>query len=309
MFKKLTVAVLAGGSAAERAISLQSGRAVAAACRALGHRVLRFDPAHDLTKLIKAKSQIDVVFPALHGRGGEDGSIQGLLELLELKYVGSSVLSSALAFDKIAAKAAYRQAGLPVARDFLAVKGDTTAATKAFKKVGLPCFVKPAQEGSSYGASIVRRQSELLPALKKAWRYDRAALVEEYIKGTEISVGVLELDGKLRVLPVAEICSKREFFDLRAKYDPKLCDEIVPARLSNKATRQAKLLGKKAHRVLGLRHLSRTDILIRRGRFYLLETNTIPGFTHNSILPKMAQAAGISFENLVGGLLDCARRS
>ncbi len=305
--KKFTVAVLAGGDAAERQISHQSGRAVVTACRTLGYRALLFDPAHDLTKLCRAKNQIDVVFPALHGRGGENGSIQGLLELLQLPYVGSGLIASATAFGKVLAKAVYRQAKLPVARDFVALKSDSAAAAKALKKVGLPCFVKPANEGSSYGASAVRKRSELLAALKKAWRYDAEVLVEELIEGTEISVGVLEIGDQLQALPIAEIHPKFGFFDLKAKYNPKLCAEIIPAEISNKLKKKAQTFAKKAHQILQLRDLSRTDMLIRNDKIYLLETNTLPGLTPNSLFPKMARAAEISFEKLVGGLLNCAR--
>jgi D-alanine-D-alanine ligase len=308
MSKKLTIAVLAGGNTAEKGISKLTGAAVTAACHELGHRVLQFDPAKDLARLIAAKKQIDLVFPALHGRGGEDGSIQGLLSLLGLPFVGPDIFGGAASFDKSLAKEFYRAAGLPVARDFLAYKSDPEAAQSAFKKVGLPCFVKPASEGSSYGAGPVHKKAQLLPALQNAWKYEAKALVEELLTGTEITVGVLETETGLRALPVIEIRSKNAFFDLESKYDPTLAEELVPAPISAKLTAQAKSLAKKAHQALKLRHLSRTDMIIRRGKLYLLETNTLPGFTTNSLFPKMAKAAGMSFPELIAHLIRLALR-
>lgn len=305
--KKITVAVLAGGSSAERGISLKSGTEVAKACRKLGYKVVRFDPAKDLPKFIQQSKKIDVVFPALHGRGGEDGTIQGLLEFLQVPYVGSGMSGMIVSFDKRAGKSLYKQAKLPVAKDFIASKKDKKAFEQAWKKIGKPAFVKPVTEGSSYGASIVRKKSELLPALKKAWKFGDA-LVEEFIDGTEITVAVLHSPRGLMALPVVEICSKNAFFDFKSKYDPKLCEEIVPARISKRLTQKAQDLAMKAHTALGLRDISRTDMLIREGRFYLLETNTIPGMTKASLFPKAARAAGISFVDLIGVLISWALR-
>jgi D-alanine-D-alanine ligase len=304
MKKKITVAVLSGGESAEREISLESGRAVAAALRKKGFQVLRFDPKKDLPKLIQQKQKIDVVFPALHGRGGEDGTLQGLLELLQIPYVGSTMSGMIVSFDKVAAKRIYYEARLPIAKDFIANKSDSQAAEQAWKKIGQPAFVKPAAEGSSFGASIIHKKSELLPALKRAWKFGSSAIVEEYLKGTEISVGVLERnDGSLMVLPPIEIAPKKKFFDLKAKYDPKFCDEIVPARISFPILRKVQTFAKTAHRILRLRDLSRTDMIIVENKIYLLETNTIPGFTANSLYPKEARAAGIEFPDLCEQLI------
>jgi len=306
MPKQLRVAVLAGGNTAERKISQISGTAVMEACRSLGHAVTMYDPAADIAKLAKDTKKIDVVLPILHGKRGEDGAIQGLLELLQLPYVGSDVLGSALAYRKVVAKEIYKQHKLPVARDFLALKSDPDAEKKAWKKVGAPCFVKPANEGSSFGASIVRKKSELLPALKAAWKYDNEVLVEEYLKGTEITVGILETAGRLRALPIIEIRSKHAFFDLKSKYDPKLCEEICPAPIDPKLAAQAKKFAKKAHKALRLRDLSRTDMIIVGKKLYLLETNTMPGFTPASLYPQMVVTAGMTFPELCQQLIDNA---
>lgn len=296
--RKLTVALLAGGDSAEREVSLDSGRAVAAALRRKDHRVLRFDPKHELPKFLTAKNKIDVVFPALHGHGGEDGEIQKLLESIEIPFVGAGSRGMQNSFDKISAKKIFRKAKLPVAREQI-FRQDSTAKLK----LKLPVFVKPANEGSSFGASIVRKQSELAKALKKAWRFGDV-LVEEFLNGVEISVGVLErYDGTLLALPPIEICPRDTFFDFRAKYDPKFCEEIVPARIPKAFERKVQALAKKAHRTLHLRHLSRTDMFIVGTKVYLLETNTLPGFTPNSLFPKEAAAAGIEFSELIDQLI------
>jgi len=298
MKKKTTVAVLAGGDSAERGISLQSGAAVARALRKKGFAVLRFDPKNELPKFLAAKNKIDVVFPALHGRGGEDGEIQKLLEKLKIPFVGSTVRGMQNSFDKISAKKIYRRNKLPVARDQIFPKNSS-----AKLKIKFPVFVKPASEGSSFGASLVQKESEFLPALRKAWKFG-PALVEEYLSGTEISVGVFENpDGSLTALPSIEIIPKKKFFDFTAKYDPKFSEEITPARISPLLEKKVQSLAKKAHRVLKLKDLSRTDIILVGDKIYLLETNTLPGFTANSLLPKEAAAAGIEFPDLVEKLI------
>jgi len=298
MKKKTTVAVLAGGDSAERGVSLQSGTAVARALRKKGFTVLRFDPKNELLKFIVAKNKIDVVFPALHGRGGEDGEIQKLLEKLKIPFVGSTVRGMQNSFDKISAKKIYRRNKLPVARDQIFPKNSS-----AKLKLKLPVFVKPADEGSSFGASIVQKESEFSPALRRAWKFG-PALVEEYLRGTEISVGVLEnSDGSLTALPSIEIIPKKKFFDFTAKYDPKFSEEITPARITKSLEKKVQSLAKKAHRVLKLKDLSRTDLILVGDKIYLLETNTLPGFTANSLLPKEAVAAGIEFPDLIEKLI------
>ncbi|MCF7836834.1 D-alanine--D-alanine ligase [Candidatus Gracilibacteria bacterium] len=304
MKKKITIAVLAGGDSAEREVSLQSGEAVARALRQKGFAVLRFDPKNELPKFLAAQNKIDVVFPALHGRGGEDGEIQKLLEKLKIPFVGSNVQGMQNSFDKITAKKIYRRNKLPVARDQIFPK-DSAAKLK----LKLPVFVKPADEGSSFGASLVQQESEFAPALRRAWKFGHA-LVEEYLRGTEISVGVLQNSNPshsgqadLTALPSIEICPKKKFFDFAAKYDSKFCEEICPARIPPLLEKKVRRLAEKAHRVLQLKDLSRTDFILVGKKIYLLETNTLPGFTANSLLPKEAAAAGIPFPDLVEKLI------
>lgn len=303
MSKKLTVAILAGGTTAEREVSRKTGRAVAQACCTLGHRVLHLDPAKDLAKLIRLRTKIDVVFPALHGNGGEDGSIQGLLELLRLPYIGSGVRASAQAFHKPTTKRIYAEAGLPIAKGIVVPQPLTSSLVPRPSSFSFPCFVKPAADGSSFGASKALKASELLPALKKAWQYGDA-LVEQLLIGREITVGVIQTKQGLTALPIVEIKSKTTFFDFKAKYDPRYSEEICPAALPAALAKKAGELAIRAHTALGCRDLSRTDMFVVGSRLYLLETNTMPGMTDNSLLPKMARTAGYEFPQLIQLLIS-----
>lgn len=273
------------------------------ALRKSGFRVLAFDPKNELPKFLKQQKQIDVVFPALHGRGGEDGEMQELLESIQIPFVGSGSLGMRNSFDKIIAKKIYRKNNLPVARDQIFPKN-----SKAKLKLKLPVFVKPANEGSSFGASIVRCQVDFQPALKRAWKFGDA-LVEQLLEGIEISVGILEeSNGRLLALPPIEICPKKQFFDYKSKYDPKFCEEIVPACIPKALEKKVQALAKQAHRKLKLRHLSRTDFILVGPQVYILETNTLPGFTPNSLFPKEAAAAGIAFPELCERLIQLPLR-
>jgi D-alanine-D-alanine ligase len=305
MQPKLTIAILYGGNSAERQISLQSGTEIAKTIQKLGHHVLKFDPKNELNKFIRTAKKIDLAWPALHGRDGEDGSMQGLLKLLKIPFVGSDIIGSANAFDKTQAKKIYRANKIPVAPDFIVTKNSKIPIKEITQKIGFPCFVKPTADGSSFGATKVTKKSELTKAIKKAWQFDHA-LVEKFLDGTEISIGIVQMKKELKALPVIEIQPKKEFFDLTAKYDPQFCEEICPARIPSAIAKRAQDLAKRAHLSLDLRHLSRTDFIISHNRIYTLETNTMPGFTKNSLLLKAAQATGISFEELVENLIDVA---
>lgn len=251
-----------------------------------------------------ASDPIDVAFVALHGPWGEDGTLQGMLDLLGIPYVGSGVLASALAMDKVMAKGVLAASGLEVARGFVVAEADHAQdpkqAVQAAQDIGYPLVVKPVRQGSSFGISMVDRPDQLPAAIVEALRYDDRALVEERLRGTELTVGVIGMDRDLVALPVIEIVSKREFFDYKAKYDPEQSDEICPARVSDDVAKRAQDLALRAHRALGCRDLSRTDmILTKDGRMPVLEVNTIPGMTANSLLPKSARVAGIPFGELL----------
>jgi D-alanine-D-alanine ligase len=247
---------------------------------------------------------VDVVILALHGTWGEDGRIQGLLDTIGMPYTGSGVLASALAMDKVMAKRILASEGLDVPRGVVvtSANGDDLAQARS---VGLPVFVKPVASGSSVGAAIVTSTDQLAPAITNALRYDERALVEELIGGKELTVAVIGND-ELTALPVIEIVTKREFFDYTAKYSSGESEEIVPARIPDDVARRAQDIAVRAHRALGCRGTSRTDLMWSGERMVTLEVNTIPGMTANSLLPKAARAAGIQFGDLLARFVDWA---
>jgi D-alanine-D-alanine ligase len=247
---------------------------------------------------------VDVVVLALHGTWGEDGRIQGLLDTIGIPYTGSGVLASALAMDKVAAKKMLAADGIDVPRGAV-VRSATGADLEAAKAVGLPVFVKPVASGSSVGAAIVRSADQLAPAIVDALRYDERALVEELLGGRELTVAVIGNED-LTPLPVIEIVTDRAFFDYTAKYSAGESEEIVPARIPGDVARRAQDLAVRAHRALDCRGMSRTDLMWSGDRMAVLEVNTIPGMTANSLLPKAARAAGIEFGELLTRLVEWA---
>jgi len=305
--KKLTIALLAGGKSAEREVSLESGEQVFRALDKLRYEILRYDPATDLPLLAKDAQRIDAALIILHGRMGEDGTIQGLLDSLEIPYQGSGVLGSAIAMNKILSKQLYVQAGLPTAPYDVADRLTPPQASAVLDKLGLPVVIKPEHEGSSIGLTIVREAKNLQSALEKAWRFDRRCLVEKYINGTEITAGVLGNDD-LTALPLIEICpdEKYEFFDYEAKYTPGATKEICPARVAPDLTEKAQQYARRAHNALHCRGYSRTDMILSGNDLYLLETNTIPGMTATSLFPQAAAQAGIGFSQLLDRLIELA---
>jgi D-alanine-D-alanine ligase len=299
--KPLRVAVLYGGKSSERDVSLASGNQVIQSLDPVRYRVTGYDLRDDLARLVAEAPSIDVALIILHGRYGEDGTVQGLLELLGVPYQGSGVLGSALAMNKRLTKFMYRQARLPVARDWTISRGRPFSTEDLIVDLGFPLVIKPNQEGSSFGVTIVRDKVQLEEGLKKAFQLDEEILVEEYLAGREITCGVLG-NTELQALPLVEIIPSEQyaFFDTEAKYKEGASREICPAPVSPEVTRKAQEYGLRAHQVLGLRGYSRTDMIVRGEDIFLLETNTIPGMTPTSLLPRAARAAGMDF----GGLLD-----
>lgn len=287
------IGVLLGGLSEEREVSLKSGTAVHEALVAKGYNATAIDVGRDIS-LVLAREQIDVAFIALHGRYGEDGTIQGLLELMGVPYTGSGVLASALALNKIYAKAAFQAAGLKVAPYTVLRKGESLDTdSMAFP---LPVVVKPCQEGSSVGVSIVKAPEKIGPALELAFAYDREILVEQFIEAREIQIGILA-DCALGAI---EIIPRNEFYDFDAKYTPGMAEHIYPARLPEELYGHALHTGLAAHRALGCSDYSRVDLLVTEsGECYVLEVNTLPGMTATSLLPEIAQGSGIGFEELV----------
>ncbi|OIP92947.1 MAG: D-alanine--D-alanine ligase [Syntrophobacteraceae bacterium CG2_30_61_12] len=307
MTHKLRVALLCGGKSAEREVSLKSGQQVFNALDPAKYEVRRYDPRSDLARIAAAASEIDVALIILHGRLGEDGTIQGFLESLGVRYHGSGVLGSALAINKIVSKEMYRAAGLPVAPYLVVNQRQPLPPAAIIERLGLPLVVKPEHEGSSIGLSVARDLKSLEASLTTGWQYDRRCLVEKYLPGREITCGVLGND-PVEALPVIEIVpgSEHEFFDYEAKYLPGRTEEICPARISPELTRTAQQYAIRAHQALCCRGYSRTDMIISDGIIHILETNTIPGMTETSLFPQAAAAAGISFSALLDRLIQLA---
>jgi len=288
------ILVVMGGVSSERSISLQTGRAVLRALRELGYAAEPFDLTRASLKTLCA-ARPGFVFIALHGAWGEDGRIQALLDMRGIPYSGSGMRASALCLDKIAAKELLAARGLPTPR-WQAVHrpGDV-------QQVSLPVVVKPAAEGSAIGVRIVRRRAGIARAIAAALAYGRQALVEEYIAGMEVTVGII--GG--RALPVIEILSKRAFYDYVAKYRPHMSEHIIPARLPARTRRAVSALALRAYAALGCRAYARVDMIVTaRLRPYILEINTIPGMTTTSLLPDAARAAGMGFNELVQIIID-----
>ena len=305
--KKLRVALLIGGISNEREISLKSGGEVQKALNPDRYQVSVYDLKEGLAPLVADAPWIDVALIILHGRFGEDGTVQGLLELLGIPYQGSGVLGSALAINKRLTKTLYGLEGLPVGRDYLVRQGDHLDLNSVAQELGWPVVVKPNSEGSSIGVQIVKNLKELSEIIKQTFSIDQEILIEEYIKGREITAGVLG-NQSLQALPIVEIIPSEsyEFFDYEAKYKEKATREICPADLPESITRLAQEYALRAHRALNLRGYSRTDMVVRGEEVVLLETNTIPGMTQTSLLPLAAKAAGMDFSALLDRLIELA---
>ncbi|MFC1826771.1 D-alanine--D-alanine ligase [Thermodesulfobacteriota bacterium] len=307
MGKKLRLALLAGGKSGEREVSLKGADEVAKALNPQKYEVRRYDPATDLAQLAAEANTLDAAFILLHGPFGEDGTVQGFLDLLSLPYQGSGVLGSAIAMDKNLSKILYRNAGLKVPEWYMAAKKDIENPSDMLGQLGLPLVIKPANQGSSLGMTIARSENEIAEGLKKAFAIDHQVMVEEFIDGREITGGVLGND-ELTALPLVEIIpgEQYDFFDYEAKYQPGASTEICPAELDDPLTIRAQHYALTAHRALQLMGYSRTDMIISGDDIYVLETNTIPGMTPTSLLPQGAAAAGLDFAALLDRLLELA---
>ncbi|HEX9396122.1 MAG TPA: D-alanine--D-alanine ligase [Burkholderiales bacterium] len=294
------VAVLMGGKSAEREISLMSGNGVLKALRAKGVDAHPFDPAQRELGELKREGYARC-FIVLHGRGGEDGSLQGALEFLGIPYTGSGVLASALALDKVRTKRLWVAEGLPTASHVLLQKNSNFSA--AAKRLGLPLFVKPASEGSSVGMTKVKVASALKQAYALAAKHDSVVIAEKFIDGPELTAGIL---GE-RVLPLIRIETPREFYDYQAKYFTDDTRYLIPCGVANKKEKQLQALCLQAFHALGCSGWGRVDLMLdRRGRPFLLEINTAPGMTSHSLVPMAAKAVGLSYEDLCVKILEGA---
>ncbi len=295
------VAVLAGGLSSEREVSLITAKTCAEALQKKGYDTVLIDVGRDVaTQLLQSRAS--VVFNGLHGVYGEDGRIQGLLDWMGIPYTGENLRSSLLAMDKGLAKAAFRAAGVPVANDVLISKNSILEGRTPQIPFDFPVVVKPLAEGSSVGVTIVQNPEDLASALKTAAR-SGDVLIEQFVKGVELSV----VSQGQRSLGAVEIAPKRDFYDYTAKYDDAGTDYYVPPRISDEDLERVKQVGLAAHLALGCCGVTRTDVILTREGPIVLEVNTQPGMTSHSLVPKVAAAAGISFEDLVEWILDHAQ--
>lgn len=304
---KLKVALIAGGWSREREISLKSGEYVYNNLDKDKYEVKKYDPSKDLLRLIKESKNIDLALIFLHGKKGEDGSIQGLLDLLNLPYVGSGVLASALAMNKAVSKQLFRYAGLNVPKEMLLFRNQNIDPVEILSILGKPVVIKPVAEGSSIGLNICYSREEIVKAVTDTFAISSEVIVEEYIRGREVSCAVLG-NREPEALPVVEIIPQKEysFFSYTAKYLPGASKEICPAPLSSDVSKKVQDFAIKAHCLLGCRNFSRSDMIVTDKNVYILETNTIPGMTENSIFPLAARTAGLSFSKLLDRLIELA---
>ena len=325
----MRITVLMGGTSAERDVSLASGLRIAEALRSRGHDVVSLDTARgpltaaaeqklmakgnvvkreppsneelarmasetlpQMLRALPSLAEADVVFLALHGGYGEDGTIQALLDLAGIRYTGSGHLGSALAMDKDLTKHLFRRAGVQTA-DWTMARAD--GSDEQLGRVTLPAVVKPSKQGSTVGLSIVRRREEMAGAIAEAFRFDDEVMIEQFVPGRELTVAVL--DGE--TFPVGEIIPKNELYDYECKYTPGMAEEIFPAQIPSDRAREAQELARRAFQALKLRGCARIDFrMTEDGSLFCLEANTLPGMTQTSLVPQAAAAAGVSFPEL-----------
>ncbi len=296
--KPLKILVLKGGDSSEREVSLSSASRVSAALASRGHQVTEADPAGDPLAVLPAARAADVVWMALHGGTGEDGTIQALFDLAGVRYTGSGHLASALAMDKDLSKHLFRAAGVQTADWWMARAGRDEEwrtpdyAQRAAQSLGLPIVVKPSKQGSTVGLSIVKATQSLGPAVHEAFRHDDEVMLEAFVPGRELTVGVL---GDW-MMPVGEIIPKREIYDYECKYTPGMAEELFPAPIETAVRDEAQRLTRLVYDALKLRGCARIDFRLHpNGGLYCLEANTLPGMTGTSLVPQAAQADGVGF--------------
>jgi D-alanine-D-alanine ligase len=300
--KDKRVGILMGGLSAEHEVSIASGDAIYAALAGRGYDATRIFVDRDVDRVLR-QEEIDVAFIALHGSYGEDGCIQGLLELLDIPYTGPGVTESALAMDKLKSKELFRLHNVPTPPYYALGAGELDALDELHGSFGFPAFVKPRRQGSSIGAGRARDHAELRERCEEAVRFDATALVERYVEGREIAVGVL--DG--RALGAIEIVPKRAFYDYKAKYQQGQSEYHCPARLPATRYQNVLRIAERAVRAIGAEGAVRVDMLVTEGENeYVLEVNTLPGMTPTSLLPKIARSAGYEFADLCESILQRA---
>ncbi len=261
---------------------------------------------HDFSANIHGKKiNFDCVFNAIHGHPGEDGTILAYFNLLGIKHTSAPFYQMALTFNKRDCLSVIKKYGVKTAKSVYLDKGEKIEITKIIETVGLPCFVKPNNAGSSFGISKVKTEKELIPAIKKAFKEDSQLLIEEFLDGPEITIGVLNYKNKITVLPMTEIVTNNDFFDYEAKYLGK-SEEITPARITENMHKKLELLATKVYKILNMSGFTRSEYIIVNNEPYFLEMNTVPGLTTESLIPQQADAAGISLPNLFHNAIEMA---
>ena len=320
---KKNIAVVSGGDSGEYGISVQSGEVVKKYLAGDQYNVYPIlmkgtdwlytcphENTYEIDKndfslpMIAERIHFDFVFIAIHGTPGEDGKLQGYLDMMGIPYSTCDHVVSALTFNKHLCKLAVQSLGIKLARSVFSTKSDHITATDILQKLKLPLFVKPNNGGSSVGMSKVNKAEELEAALNRAFEEDDEILVEEFIKGREITCGVLKHKGEIITLPVTEIISKKEFFDFEAKYDPKLAEEIVPAQIPENIFKHCQETSSQLYQQLNCKGIVRFDYIYNDDGMFFLEVNTVPGMTEASIVPKMARAHGLTLDQLFGMVVE-----
>ena len=308
------VAVLKGGTSLERQVSLRSGARVEDALERLGHEVVSIDAGADLIERLRAAAP-DAAFVALHGRDGEDGTVQELLEILGIPYTGSGVLACIRSIDKVLTKHLLIDAGIPTPEFFAFSEtafrqlgaADTLPAIE--ERLDFPIVVKPASGGSALGIKFARTAADVPGSLVSAFSYDQKVLLERHVSGRDLAVSVVESPDGPIALPIVEAVPREEdFYDFEARYEIGRTDFVCPASLTEEQTARAQALAVGVYRLLGFYGFGRVDLMLEEasGELYVLESNVIPGLTETSLLPQAAEAAGISFDELIGRIVDLA---
>ncbi|MFH1347360.1 MAG: D-alanine--D-alanine ligase [Candidatus Margulisiibacteriota bacterium] len=306
--KENKICVLMGGRSGERDVSLRSGQRVFDSLQKQGFNVVSMDLEDNLIVKLK-QEKVEVVYIALHGRFGEDGVVQGLLEMANIPYTGSKVLASALAMNKLAAKRVFDAVGIPTPRyveidTFSDIKREAERIKRIFPA---PFVLKPTSEGSSLGVTLIKETDDFQGILEKTVAEFKDVFIEEYIKGQEVTVGILGTNSDLQALPILELVPKNDFYDYHAKYTAGMTEFILPARLAKPLYKKVQEVALMAHKSLGCYGVSRVDMIVSQGHIpYVHEVNSIPGMTERSDLPAEAAEAGISFDELVVKILESA---
>ncbi len=310
------ILVLAGGLSLEREVSLKSGQRVISALKKTKHEAVLYDTDANLIPMLR-QVQPDIIFPVVHGGAGEDGTLQQLLELSNIPFIGSSSDGARVAFDKTVAKSIMKTQGIQTPRSVTLPRssfrdlGASLLTSEIISRLGLPLCVKPRLGGSAFGVSKVTEARELSTALIDCFSYGDDVLIEEWITGTEVSVGIVDIPWQdLVVLPPVEIEADSEFYDYQARYTAGTTEFYIPARLDQSLLTKCETVATQAHRLFGLRHISRADLMIdASGEIYLLETTVSPGFTDTSTFPLALAATGMEFADLCVNLIEASLKA